>query len=101
MNAKKIKISRDEILRIIFLKKEIKTVLLKSILKNQQIKPVYRGLCSYKLQRTRTYLTRQKNICIITGKYGGVFSISNTSRQVLNKLLQEGFVTNMKTNNSK
>lgn len=101
MNVKKIKISRDELLRIIFLKKEIKTILLKSIIKNQQIKPIYRGLCAYKLQKLKTFFTRQKNICIITGKSGGVYSVSNTSRQVLNKLLQEGFVTNMKNNNTK
>lgn len=101
MDSKKLKISRDEILRLLFLKKEIKRILLKSIIHNQQTKPIYRGFCIYKLQQNKIFYTRQKNFCIITGKSGGVFSISNTSRQVLNKLLQEGFVTNMKTNNSK
>ena len=95
------KLSRDEILRLMFLKNEVQTVLLKSILKNQQIKPTVRNLCSFKIQRKKLFFCRQKNICLITGKSGGVYSISNTSRQVLNKMLQEGFVTNVKTNNTK
>lgn len=101
MNSVKNRLSRDEILRIIFIKKEFKRILLKSILKNQQIKPVYRGFCSYKLQAEKNFFTRQKNLCILTSKSGGVYKISNTSRQCLNKLLQEGFVTNVKTNNTK
>lgn len=101
MDKKKSKLSRDEILRMIFLKKEIKKILLKSILKNQQIKPTVRGLCSYKIQRDKVFFTRQKSICLVTGKSGSVYSLTNTSRQVLNKMLQEGFVTNVKTNNTK
>lgn len=101
MNAKKLKISRDEILRLIFLKKEIKRILLKSIIKNQQVRPLSRGFCTYKLQREKNFFSRQKNICIITGKSGGVYSLTHTSRQMMNKLLQEGFLTNVKSNNNK
>lgn len=101
MSVKFLKISKDEIRRLMFLKKEIKRILLKSIYRNQGIKPIYRGLCAYKIQQDNLMSSRQKNICIITGKNRGTYSVSNTSRHILNKMLQEGFVTNMKTNNMK
>lgn len=101
MSVKYLAVSRDEIRRLLFLKKEIKRILLKSIYKNQQIKPIYRGFCVYKIQQDNIMTSRQKNICIITGKNRGIYSVTNTSRHALNKMLQEGFITNMKTNNTK
>lgn len=101
MKAFKLKLHRDEILRLIFLKKEFKRILLKSIIKNQQIKPVIRGFCVYKIQRDKNFWTRSENICIITARSKGNYKMTNTSRHVFNKLLQEGFLTNIKTNNNK
>lgn len=101
MDKKKIRLSRDEIRRIIFLKKELKRLLLKSIIKNQQISPKIRGFALYKLQSENIFFSRQKNFCILTGKSGSVLKLTNTSRQMLNKLAQEGALINIKTNNIK
>jgi ribosomal protein S14 len=101
MDRKKIRLSRDEIRRIMFLKKELKRLLLKSILKNQQISPKIRGFALYKLQSENVFYSRQKNFCVLTGKSGSVLKLTNTSRQMLNKLAQEGSLINIKTNNIK
>lgn len=95
------RLSRDEIRRILYLKKELKRTLLKSILRNQQLSPKVRGFALYKLQTENVFYSRQKNFCIQTGKSGGVIKLTNTSRQVLNKLAQEGYLINIKTNNIK
>jgi ribosomal protein S14 len=101
MERKQIRLSRDEIRRVMFLKKELKRMILKSILKNQQLSPKIRGFALYKLQTENVYYSRQKNFCILTGKSGSVLKLTNTSRQMLNKLAQEGSVINVKTNNIK
>jgi len=101
MDRKKTRLSRDEIRRIIFLKKELKRILLKSILRNQQLTPKTRAYALYKLQLENVFYTRQKNFCLITGRSGGVLKLTNTSRHVLNKLAQEGHLINIKTNNIK
>jgi len=96
-----IRLSRDEIRRIIFLKKEYKNIILKSILRNRQTNNNVRMFTLYKIQKNTTFLSRQKNFCILTGRAGGVWKISNTSRHCLNKFLQEGMLTNIKVNNIK
>lgn len=101
MNNIKKNITRDEILRLIYLKKELNFILLKSIVTNRQAKNNIRALASYKIQRMHLYKSRQNNVCILTGKIGGVYKITNTSRQMLNKLLQKGELNLIKSNNNK
>ena len=101
MNKKKARIYKDEIYRYIFLKNEFTKVLLKSISKNQQIKPTVRGLCIFKLQKKITFLSKQKNYCVLTGKSRGTNLLTNTSRQMLNKLAQIGELANLRSNNLK
>lgn len=101
MDRKTIRLSRDEIRRTMFLKKELKRILLKSIITNQQTSPKVRAFALYKLQVENVFYSRQKNFCILTGKSGSVVKLTNTSRQMLNKMAQTGSLTNIKTNNIK
>jgi len=101
MSKKKARLNRDEIYRYIFLKNEILKIILKSISKNQQIKPIIRGLCILKNQKKITYISKQKNYCLLTGKSRGTTTLTNTSRQMLNKLAQYGELTNIRSNNLK
>jgi len=101
MDRKTIRLSRDEIRRIMYLKQELKRLILKSILKNQQISPKIRGFALYKLQSENVFFSRQKNFCVLTSKSGSVLKLTNTSRQMLNKMAQDGSLINLKTNNIK
>lgn len=101
MNSKKLRLSKDELYRIIFLKKELKQMILKSIKKNQQLKNYLRIYAAYLYQKNSAFISKQKNYCLITSKSGGVYSLTNTSRQCINKLAQEGYLINLKANNVK
>ena len=96
-----LRLSRDEIRRILFLKKEYKTVILKSILRNRQISNNIRVWSLYYIQKNTSFSSRQKNFFLLTGRSGGVWNITNTSRHCLNKLAQEGILNNIKVNNIK
>jgi hypothetical protein len=72
MNNKTTKLQKDEIRRIKFLKNEIRYLLLKSIINNEQIKPKYRAFAMYKLQRKHIMFTKQKNHCLVTARSKGV-----------------------------
>lgn len=101
MKNRQIKLLRDETLRLLYLKNELKNIILKSIRINQQIKPIYKVYATYLIQKNSKFISKQKNYCLITGKSGGVYKYTNTSRQILNKLAQEGYITNIKSNNMK
>jgi len=101
MTKRFIRISKDEVRRILFLKNELRRVLLKSIKRNQQIEPIKRIIAQHKIQNSFLYLSRQKNFCVKTGKSGGVYKFSNLSRHMINKNAQQGYLINIKTNNSK
>lgn len=101
MNVRKMRLSKDELYRILFLKKELKQIILKSIKKNQQLKNNIRLRAAYLYQKNTSFITKQKNYCLLTSKSGGVYKITNTSRHCINKLAQEGFLINVKSNNTK
>lgn len=101
MDQKKIKIRKDEIKRIKFLKNELLKIILKSIMHNNQIKPKYRAFAFYKINKKKTYLTQQKNYCMLTGRAKGVWSMWNISRHMINKYAKFGHLPNIKVNNEK
>lgn len=72
VNDKRRKLTRDEIRRIKFLKNELLTTILKSILHNTQIAPKYRAYALYKLQRKNIFYTQQKNFCLLSARGRGV-----------------------------
>lgn len=95
------KVSKDEIRRIIYIKKELKNTLLKSLLKNQQVNPNIRFWVFYKIQQNCTFISRQNNRCVVTGRSGGVWKLTNMSRHMMNKRFQFGLIPNVRTNNVK
>jgi ribosomal protein S14 len=94
-------LSKDEIRRLLFLKKEYKFTFLKSIRKNHQLPNLTRFYSQYLLQQEHTFFSKQLNLCKKTGKAGGVYKFSNYSRHYINKQAQRGFLTNIRTNNEK
>lgn len=72
MKRTKLRLQKDEIRRIKYVKEEITIRLLKSILHNEQIKPKYRAFALYKIQRKRLYFSQQKNFCLLTARGRGV-----------------------------
>ncbi len=101
MERKNIRIRRDELLRLKYLKKEYTHTLLKSISKTQALSPLIRYYSFTKLQKHFSYISRWKNYCLLTGRSKGTTKIFGISRHMLNKLGQQGYVPGFTRNNSK
>jgi ribosomal protein S14 len=85
-----------------FLKTEIKKLILKSIINNQTIKPIIRANANYKLSKfiQKSTISKQKNnICMKTGRIGGVYKITNFSRHFMKKLFDKNNLQNLKIKN--
>ncbi len=98
MKKERLLISKDLIKRKNFLKNEIKLILFKSILRNFQIKDVIRieMLRKIALIWKKCNITKQNNICLHTGRIGGVFKKWNASRHVIKNMAKWNLLTNMK-----
>lgn len=95
-------IKKEYIKRKKFLKNEIKTIILKSIINNQNIKPIIRANASYKLSKfiQNSTISKQKNnICLKTGRIGGVYKLTNFSRHYIKKLFDRNDLQNLKIKN--
>lgn len=85
-----------------FLKNEIKKIILKSITNNKNIKPIIRANAYYKLSKLKisSSISKQKNnICLKTGRIGGVYKFSNFSRHYIKKLFDQNNLQNIKIKN--
>jgi ribosomal protein S14 len=92
-------INKDLIKRKNFTKSEIKKIILKSIIHNKNLKPLTRSNAYYKLSRLNlnTSISRQNNnICLLTGRIGGVFKKTHLSRHTMKKLGISGNLQNIK-----
>jgi ribosomal protein S14 len=95
-------IKKEYIKKKKFLKNEIKKIILKSIINNQNIKPITRANANYKLSKfiQNSNIAKQKNnICIKTGRIGGVYNMTNFSRHYIKKLFDKNNLQNLKINN--
>lgn len=101
MNHATGKLSKDEIKRLKFIKKEFFFKILKSIFRNAQCADKYRYDAMRKLTRKSVYLSEQRNFCLLTGRGAGVYKMTNLSRHMMNKLLQQGELVSIKSNNQK
>ena len=101
MERKNIRIRRDEILRLKYIKNEYNYTILKSVFKTRSIKPTVRFFAYTILQKKKFFISRWKNYCILTGRSKGVTKNFNISRHVLNKFGQQGYVTGYTRNNYK
>lgn len=92
-------INKDLIKRKMFLRVEIKKMILKSIFQNSNVKPIIRAKILRKLGlfRKNESISRQNNnICLLTGRNKGVLRLNNLSRHMIKKLSTTGDVQNFK-----
>ncbi len=96
MKKEKLVISKDLIKRKNFLKNEIKMLILKSIFKNFQINEIIRLEVSRKISIMwkKCNITKQNNICLNTGRIGGVFKKWNSSRHFIKQMGKWNMLTN-------
>lgn len=84
-----ININKDLVKRKKFLKIEIKKIILKSIFKNENVNTYVRlKVKKYldKYSHNKSISKQNNNICLISGRIGGVFNKFGYSRQVLKKI---------------
>lgn len=100
MKNKLLNIKKDIIKRKQFTKKEIRKMILKSIIQNKNIKPLIRIKAirkSYKSSSYRNFISKQNNnICLKTGRIKGVYNMFNTSRHFIKKIGVLGNLQNIK-----
>jgi len=91
-------INKDLIKRKNFIKTEIKQIILKSIIQNKNIKPIIRSYALYKISRIKlnSSIVRQNNICLISGRIGGVWKLTEFSRHTIKKISVNGNLQNIK-----
>jgi hypothetical protein len=99
MKNKIINIRKDLLKRKKFTKKEIKKIILKSIIQNKNVKPITR-MKATRINCNSSYLSfiskQNNNICLKTGRIKGVYNMFNTSRHFIKKISMLGNLQNMK-----
>lgn len=75
MTKKKTLIYKEICKRKKYLKNELKQLILKSVCRNFKINEILRVLSFFKIQflKKKKPISKQNNICQISGKYGGVY----------------------------
>ncbi len=101
MKKKQSVLTKDLLKRKNFLKNEIKQKIFKSILQNFQIKPIIRVEALRKLiiYSKKCNISKQNNICILSGRFGGVFKKWNISRHQIKNMSKLNLLTNTKVSN--
>jgi ribosomal protein S14 len=101
MDHGSIKLYKDEVKRIKFLKNEFNLKILKSIVRSGQCPSKYRFDALRRIQKKKVRLSTQRNFCLMTGRGAGVYKFANLSRQMINKMCQYGELNSIRTNNKK
>jgi len=97
--SKIINIKKNNIKKKKFLKKEMKFIILKSIIQNNNIKPLIRSNAFYKLSRLKYIYLKSKqnnNICLYSGKIKSVFNKFKMSRHFIKKFCSNNSLQNNK-----
>ena len=83
------------------IKLEIKKIILKSIRSNKNVKPIVRAFAAYKLSQMlhQSSISKQKSVCLKTGRFRGVYKMSNLSRHQMKKLFINNSLQNVQINN--
>jgi ribosomal protein S14 len=82
-----------------FLKKELKIIILKSLIQNNNLKPITRSNAFYKLSRLKYIYSKSKqnnNICLYSGKIKSVFNKFKMSRHFIKKFCSDNSLQNNK-----
>ena len=100
MKHYKLVLLKDKIKRKNFLKNELKKLILKSVLQNFKLCELDRLESLKKLTfiSKKSYISRQNNPCLISGRMGGVFKKWNLSRHNLKNMGKLGMLHNTKIN---
>jgi ribosomal protein S14 len=100
MKYNKLVISKDKIKRKEFLKTEFKKLILKSIFQNFKISDMCRIDAFRKLVflKKKSSISYQNNICLISGRIGGVFNKWHISRHNIKVLGKFNMLHNVKIN---
>lgn len=99
MKNKIINIEKDIIKKKKFLKKEIKNIILKSVIRNQSIKPLIRIKATRIICKNSKFssISKQKNnTCLKRGRIKGVYNQFNFSRHYLKYLGSNNNLQNIK-----
>lgn len=89
---------KDFIKRKNFLKKEFKRVIYKSVLRNLQTNDLVRIEVLKKMNffKKKCSISRQNNVCLVTGRIGGVFKKWNLSRHSIKNVAKLTMLHNTK-----
>lgn len=89
---------KDLIKRKEFLKIEFKKIIFKSILQNKNTSPLTRIDVSRKLTyfKRKSNISVQNNVCLITGRIGGVHKNYNLSRHSIKRIAKLTMLHNTK-----
>jgi len=99
MKHKNTRIFQMKLLKIFFLKNEYKHTLLRSIIQNKSVKPITRSFALYNINKLpkSTHISFQKNVCLLTGRYRGVYSQLHLKRHTIKKLCTTCAIPNIKS----
>ena len=87
------KILKNKLNNLLVLKFELKSIMLKSIIHNQNINNKYK---LYSLFLLKKKIKKNKKICLISGHHSGVINNLNFSRHNVNYLSKLGLLQNFK-----
>lgn len=98
MKRGKKNILKDQLHRLYFIKTELKSLILKSIIQNKNCQPIIRGFALYKknILTKKGSLSKQNNVCLLRGRIRGVWRFSQISRHAMIKLGTYGGLQNTK-----
>lgn len=92
-------INKDLVKRKLFLKNEIKKLILYSLIQNLNLKPLVRALALKRLSsfKMKSSISRQNNnICLKSGRIKGVTRLTGLSRHQMKKYSTIGCLQNIK-----
>lgn len=100
MKHYKLSISKDKIKRKSFLKNELKKLILKSIFKNHHINELNRidALKHLTFFSKKSCISKQNNMCLISGRFGGVLKKWQISRHNIKQFGKFNLLQNTKIN---
>lgn len=92
-------IYKDIIKRKIFLNKELKKIIIKSVIQNLNLKPNIRSLAwkkNSKMKLISSISKQNNNICLNSGRFKGVIKLTQLSRHEMKKIGIKGSLQNIK-----
>lgn len=93
-------INKDFLKRNVNIKKELKKLVLRSIIQNLNIKPNIRALAIKKLAKislNHSISKQNNNLCLLSGRYKGVLKLTQITRHEIKKKAIKGSLQNIKT----